>query len=163
LSLPRRLLPLLLLVLLAGACSRSDAPRDPRSRESAGKARIYLLASEGLTASPCDGRVVPVEVDLPPAASALSGSLAALLDAGRRHETAGFYNALAASPLKVERIQRQGGTALIDLSGYLEIGACDGSRALAQLTRTATQFGDVKQAEFFLEGQPLGELLAGKD
>lgn len=162
-SLRHSLLLPALLVLLAGACSRSDGPRDLRSGEGPARTTIYLLASEGLTASPCAGRVVPVVVDVPPAASALDAALAALLDAGRRYETAGFYNALAASPLKVERLQRRGGAALINLSGYLEVGPCDRQRALDQLTRTATQFDDIKKAEFFLAGQPLGEELAGKE
>jgi hypothetical protein len=39
-------------------------------------------------------------------------------------------------------------------------GECDRPRLLAQLTRTATQFSDVKRAEFFLDGKPLRDLLS---
>ena len=49
------------------------------------------------------------------------------------------------------------------LTGYMELaGECDGPRLLEQLTRTAGQFTDVKRAELFLDGKPLGDLLAGK-
>jgi Sporulation and spore germination len=158
----------LLLVLLTGCFWRSgDAPRqDLEAGQTVRKARIYLISIEGKQAGPkvgCGDTAVPVEVDLPLDSPALAGSLDALLEEGRRHEPAGLYNALAGSPLKVQRIDLAGGSARIDLTGYLEIGGeCDSPRVLEQLTRTATQFSDVKSVELFLDGKPLGELLSGK-
>jgi len=162
-----RLRLLLLLTLLAG-CSRgsSDVPGDLKAAQTVRKAHIYLISIEGKQAGPkvgCGDTAVPVEVELPLDSPALAGSLDALLDAGKRHEPAGFYNSLANSPLKVQRVDLSGGAARIDLTGYLEIGGeCDSPRVLDQLTRTATQFSDVKSAEFFLDGKPLGDLLSGK-
>jgi hypothetical protein len=157
----------LLLILLAGCFSRpGDAPRDVEAGRTIRKARIYLISIEGKQAGPkvgCGDTTVPLEVELPLDSPALAGSLDALLDAGKRHEPAGLYNALDHSPLKVQRIDLKGGSARIDLTGYLEIGGeCDIPRVLDQLTRTATQFSDVKEAEFFLDGKPLRDLLSGK-
>jgi hypothetical protein len=157
----------LILVLLAGCGPRSsDAPGDVEAGQSVRKARIWLISIEGKQDGPkvgCGDSAVPVEVELPLDSPALSGALDALLDAGKRHEPAGLYNALASSPLKVQRVDLSGGSARIDLTGYLEIGGeCDSPRVLDQLTRTATQFSDVKEAEFFLDGKPLRELLSGK-
>ncbi len=158
-----------LLSFLAGlaGCNRADPPQALNASEQARTVQIFLVALED-GASPgaeagCDGSVVPVAVDLPAPSPALRGSLAALLAARDGHQSAGFYNALAHSPLRVERIERAGPTARIYLAGYLELGGgCDGSRALAQLTETVTQFRDVDTAELFLDGQPLRELLEGK-
>jgi hypothetical protein len=94
---------------------------------------------------------------------ALWGSLEAVLSAGKRYESQGLYNALANSPLRIQKIERAGGTARIYLAGYLEIGGeCDSPRVLSQLTETATQFQDVDKAELFLDGKPLAALLSGK-
>jgi len=158
----------LILVLLAGCRSHSSlaAPGDLEAGQTIRKTRIWLISIEGKQDGPkvgCGDTAVPVEVELPLDSPALSGSLDALLEAGRRHEPAGLYNALEHSPLKVQRIDLRGGAARVDLTGYLEIGGeCDSPRVLEQLTRTATQFSDVKSAEFFLDGKPLDELLSGK-
>lgn len=157
----------LLWILLAGCSPRSsDAPADLKAGQTVRKAYIYLISIEGKQAGPkvgCGDTAVPVEVELPLDSPALAGSLDALLDAGKRHEKAGFYNALANSPLKVQRVDLSGGSARVDLTGYVEIGGeCDSPRVLDQLTRTATQFSDVKDAEFFLDGKPLRDLLSGK-
>lgn len=152
---------LALLALLAG-CSRAGGP--PQRLAAAAmirQARIHLVPVDG--AKDCGDRTGTLEVELPASEPALWGSLHALLDAGRRYEGSGLYNALANSPLRVERVERSGSAARVYLTGYLELGGeCDGSRALAQLTRTATQFSDVKTAEFFLDGKPLRGLLAGR-
>lgn len=161
----RLLIPVLL--LLAGCGLRSaDAPRNVEADQTVRKTRIWLISIDGKQGGPkvgCGDTAVPVEVELPLDSPALAGSLDALLEEGRRHEPAGLYNALAASPLKVQRIDLAGSSARIDLTGYLEIGGeCDGPRVLDQLDRTVTQFPDVKRAEFFLDGKPLRDLLSGK-
>jgi hypothetical protein len=168
---PLRLLLLALIVLgvLAG-CSRPDPEGAPQGIEATvmiRKARIHLIAIEGHGGSGdavgCGDRTGTLDVELPTSEPALWGALHALLDAGKRYQGSGLYNALANSPLKVERIDRRGGEARIYLTGYLELGGeCDSPRVLAQLTHTATQFSDVKTAEFFLDGKPLRDLLSGK-
>ncbi|HEY7213921.1 MAG TPA: GerMN domain-containing protein [Thermoanaerobaculia bacterium] len=158
----------LLSLLSFSACNRADMP--PQSLSAGArtrKARIFLVSIErGKATGPeigCGGRLEALEVELPVPTPALQGSLEALLDAGQQHQNAGFYNSLANSPLRIERIERSGGKARIDLGGYLELGGeCDGSRVLEQLTETATQFRDVTKAEFFLGGKPLRKLLSGK-
>ena len=169
-QLPLRILSLLSLLSLLSfstACNRADAPQSLTAGARTRKARIFLVTIErGKATGPeigCGGRLEALEVELPVPTPALQGSLEALLDADQQYQNAGFYNSLANSPLKIERIERSGGRARIDLSGYLELGGeCDGSRVLEQLTETATQFRDVTKAEFFLGGKPLKKLLSGK-
>jgi len=152
---------------LSLACNRADLPQALSAGSRTRKARIYLVSIErGKATGPeigCGGSLEALEVELPVPTPALQGSLEALLDAGQQHQSAGFYNSLANSPLRIERIEHNGGKARVDLSGYLELGGeCDGSRVLEQLTETATQFRDVTKAEFFLGGKPLRKLLSGK-
>jgi hypothetical protein len=154
---------LLLLVLLAGCGGTEKAPQDVNATTKVRKARIFLISTDDKGPVGCGDSAMPVEADLPAPTPALWGSLETLLTAGQRYESAGFYNALANSPLRVQRIERSGPTARIYLTGYLEIGgACDSPRVLSQLTETATQFQDVDKAEIFLDGKPLEELLSGK-
>lgn len=168
--LPLRRLSLWSLVSLlsfSSGCDRSDLPPSLAAGERTRQTRIFMVSLErGKASGPeigCGGSLEALEVDLPIPTPALRGSLEALLDAGEQYESAGFYNSLAHSPLRIERIERKGGAASIYLAGYLELGGdCDGARALEQLTRTATQFRDLQTAEFFLDGKPLRELLSGK-
>lgn len=159
---PRKCLWLLVL-LLAGCWKTEKAPQDVNATATVRKARIFLISTDDKGSVGCGDSAVPVEADLPAPTPALWGSLETLLAAGKRYENAGFYNALANSPLRVQRIERAGSTARIYLTGYLEIGGeCDSPRVLSQLTETATQFQDVDKAEIFLDGKPLEELLSGK-
>jgi len=149
-------------------CHRSDPPLALDAGAQTRQARIFMIALDrGAASSPkagCGGNAKAVEVELPVAAPALRGSLEALLAAGDRYESAGLYNSLAHSPLRLERLERTGAAVRIYLDGYLELGGdCDGSNVLAQLTETATQFRDVDKAELFLDGKPLLELLDGKE
>lgn len=161
----RRFLPFLL-VLAAAGCNRVDSPPDLNAGDRTRQARIFLISiDEGVLGQQvgCGDRAVPVDVELPLSTPALEGSLEALLAAGKRHESAGLYNAIADSPLRLERIERSGNAVRIYLAGYLELGGeCDSPRVLAQLSETATQFRDVETAELFLDGKPLRELLSGK-
>jgi Sporulation and spore germination len=107
---------------------------------------------------------VAVEVPLERRQAALQGSIEALLSMTETYDTrSGLYNALHASRLKIDRIERSGAEAKVYLKGYLEIGGeCDSPRVLAQLTETALQFPDVQRASFYLEGKPLAGLLSGR-
>ena len=131
--------------------------------------RIFLIEREdgGILGrkTSCNDSAVPVEVKLPRRMPALGGALEALL--GMRGDAedprSGLYNALHASPLRVANLQRRGGELRVRLEGYLELGeACDGDRALNQLTETALQFPDVQAVFFYLGDKPLREALAGR-
>ena len=131
--------------------------------------RIFLIDRDdsgllGGRGTGCGG-AVPVEVKLPRRMPALGGALEALLgmQGDAEDPRSGHYNALHASPLRISNLQRRGGELRVRLEGYLELGdACDGDRALAQLTETALQFPDVQAVFFYLGDTPLREALAGR-
>jgi hypothetical protein len=154
-------------LLLLAACSKAPSTPDLKASEVTRKTAVYLIVLEDKgsrgPAVGCGDSVVPLTVNLPAPSPALEGALSNLLAAGKSYEALGFYNALANSPLKVQRIERAGGTARIYLTGYLELGGeCDSPRVLAQLEQTATQFDDVDKAELYLDEKPLADLLSGK-
>lgn len=129
--------------------------------------RIFLIEKKegGILGQAGCGGAVPVEVKLPRRMPALGGALEALLamQGDAEDPRSGLYNALHASPLRVSNLQRRGGELRVRLEGYLELGdACDGDRALAQLTETALQFPDVQAVFFYLGDTPLREALAGR-
>lgn len=172
---PKRSLPWLLpLVVLAGltCCARRDSAQDLEAGTRTSKVQVYVIGLHGhdqeaapgpVTGCGDAGNVVPLDVDLPAPAPALEGALSALLTLQRGAEARDLYNALAHSPLKIDRIDRTGPEVRVYLSGYVEIGDdCDGPRILAQLTRTALQFHDLQHAQFFLDGKPLQSVLSGK-
>ncbi|MEA2604192.1 MAG: hypothetical protein QOF89_5184 [Acidobacteriota bacterium] len=160
-------------VLLAGltCCARSNSAQGLDAGTRTSKVRVFVIA---LNDSPKDGgatgravgcgdSAVPLEIDLPSPQPALQGALTALLSLDERPQARGLYNALAHSPLKLDRIDRSGPEVRVYLTGYVELGGeCDSPRVLAQLTETALQFQDVQRAQFFLDGKPLRELLSGK-
>ncbi|HEX3553694.1 MAG TPA: hypothetical protein VIA62_10760 [Thermoanaerobaculia bacterium] len=165
----QRPFPRLLLVLLAGlaCCARRDSAQGLEAGSRTSKVQVYVIALNDHSASGraagCGESAVPMEVDLPAPAPALQGALSALLTLQDGAETRGLYNALAHSPLKLDRIDRTGPEVRVYLSGYVELGSdCDGSRILSQLTATALQFHDLRHAQFFLDGKPLPEVLPGK-
>jgi Sporulation and spore germination len=148
------------LAVLSG-CQRSTPETAERSTETVRKARVYLIADP--SEENCGGTTAPYEVELGSPSPALGGTVEALLALGDRSDGSGFYNALAHSPLKIQRMERSGPVVRFYLTGYLELGGeCDAPRVLSQLTETATQFSDVETAEFFLDGKPLEELLSGR-
>lgn len=166
------LLTALLAVLLSCHSGDGEPALDMKARDQTDRVRIFLIAPNDQGAAGrevgCGDSAVPVTVNLPRAMPALEGALQALLDLqhgaeGTPDAAQGYYNALYASPLKVDRIDRNGAEVRVHLTGYLEIAdGCDGSRALAQLTETVLQFSDVQRAQFLLDGQPLRNLLPQK-
>jgi hypothetical protein len=159
------------LTLLVGiACCSQGArhvPDDLKAATRTEQVRVMLIAPKDGGAQgrkvACDDSAVPVEITLPMETPALEGSLEGLFSLGRSpwDTRTGLYNALHASPLTIERIERQGADATVRLHGYLELGdPCDGQRALAQLTETVLQFPDVQRVQFYLEGKPLREVLS---
>jgi len=127
---------------------------------------VHIFLIDGKTgAKDCTAKAVAVDSQLPIAQPALEGALGALLTQGQDpYDTrTGYYNALHASPLTLDKIERRGAEAVIRLNGYLELDdPCDGQRALSQLQETVLQFPDIQHAQFYLEGKPLQDELAGK-
>ncbi|HSS77951.1 MAG TPA: GerMN domain-containing protein [Thermoanaerobaculia bacterium] len=167
---PKRPLPWLLpLVVLAGltCCARRDSAQGLEAGTRTSKVQVYVIAlhdrgAQGRAAG-CGDSVVPVDVDLPAPQPALEGALSALLTLQDGAGNQDLYNALAHSPLKIDRIDRTGPEVRVYLSGYVELGGdCDGPRIVSQLTETALQFHDLQHAQFFLDGKPLQGLLPGK-
>lgn len=166
---PLRWIGLTLLVGIACCSQGSQRMDDLKATSVTDRVRVFLIdrkaGSDGGGKASCDAKALPVEVTLPMDTPALEGSLEGLFSLGRDpYDTrSGLYNALHASPLTIEKIERRGPEAVIRLKGYLELGdPCDGERALAQLTETVLQFPDVQRVQLYLEGKPLREVLSGK-
>jgi hypothetical protein len=157
-----------LALLVALSCNAGDSMPDLKAGTVTERAPVFLIALEdgGVDGRRigCGDSAVAVEVALERRQPALPGALDALLSMKQDYDNrSGLYNALHASRLEVERIDRTGAEVKVHLEGYLEIGGeCDRPRVLAQLTETALQFPDVQRATFYLEGKPLADLLAGR-
>lgn len=161
---PRWLVVALLLGLSCGRTGETET--DLRAQEVTDRVQVFLIASgdggaAGLAAG-CGDSAVPVEVKLGQSEPALRGALRALLGMRSRLDPgSGLYNALYASPLALQRVERAGAEARVYLTGYVEIeDGCDGKRALAQLTETVLQFPDVQKVQLWLNDKPLRDLLA---
>jgi hypothetical protein len=162
---------LILITLLAGvaSCSQGSPQKvadDLKATTRTERVRVFLIdPKKSDPKGGCNDKAVPVEVDLPLATPALEGSLEGLFSLGREpYDTrSGYYNALHASPLTLGKIERRGAEAVVQLNGYLELDdPCDGTRALAQLQETVLQFKEIQHAQFYLEGKPLQDALAGR-
>ena len=165
---------LILITLLAGVASCSQgapqqltAGKDMKAAARTQRVRVFLidLPAGQAGAKSCTAKPAAVEEELPVAAPALEGALSALLtlDHDPYDTRTGFYNALHASPLTIDKIEHRGAEVTVRLNGYLELDdPCDGQRAFTQLQETVLQFSDVQHVQFYLEGKPLQEALAGK-
>jgi hypothetical protein len=160
-----RYLTVLALLLALSCDQRAETETSQRAADVTDRVRVFLIAPQdgGVKGQQvgCGDSAVPVEVKLPRSEPALHGAFHALLGIRSRNDPAsGYYNALYASPLQLQRIERVGGEARVHLTGYLAIGdSCDGQRALAQLTETALQFQDIQRVQLWLDGKPLRDLL----
>ncbi len=159
----------LALVLAVFSCGPGPGALTPASAwERTGKVRIHLieLHDGGVLGARigCGDSVVPVDVELPAPRPALRGALEALLAIDTPYDPrSGLYSALHASPLRIRRLQQDGGTVRIDFSGWVELEEeCDAPRVLEQLTRTATQFRDVQRVSMYVDGAPLEEALTAR-
>lgn len=162
--------PFLALFVGIACCSQGGGDLSELQADTpAESVRIFLIEREdgGILGrkTSCNDSAVPVEVKLPRRMPALGGALEALLAMRGDGEDprTGLYNALHASPLRISNLQRRGGELRVRLEGYVELGeACDGDRALTQLTETALQFPDIQAVTFFLGDKPLRDALAGR-
>jgi hypothetical protein len=71
----------------------------------------------------------------------------------------GLYNSLYRSDLTLQSVVIENRTAVVRLSGDVQIGGvCDEPRFEQQIIATATQFSTVDAAQVFINGQPLEDI-----
>ncbi|HVS00641.1 MAG TPA: hypothetical protein VMW27_28735 [Thermoanaerobaculia bacterium] len=117
-----RFFGLALLVAICCCTSGDSGAADLKAGTETERVQVFLISPQdgGVLGRQvgCGDSAVPVEVRLPERAPALEGALRALLDMRSRYDRAsGYYNALYASPLTVQTIQRSGTEARIRLTG----------------------------------------------
>jgi hypothetical protein len=130
--------------------------------------QIYLIAinDKGQGGQPvgCGDSVIPVQVEIPPTQGILKAALVKMLSVkDQYYGESGLYNALYQSNLKVESVSINAGKASVYLTGTLKMGGeCDAPRVQAQLEETVLQFSTVTEADIFINGKPLREVLSLK-
>jgi hypothetical protein len=130
--------------------------------------KVYLIAigDKGVSGKTvgCGDSVVAVQKSIPHAPAVLKGAFDALCSIkDQYYGQSGLYNALYQSNLHLERAVLEDGKATIHLAGTLKMGGeCDTPRVEAQIRETALQFATVKEADIYLNGQPLKEALSLK-
>ncbi len=130
--------------------------------------QIFLIAvgDNGQSGSlvGCGDSAVPVQVQTPPTSQVLQAALVALLSIKDQfYGQSGLYNALYQSDLQVDSITIAAGKASVYLSGTLLLGGeCDNPRVQAQLEQTILQFPTVTEADIFINGKPLADVLSLK-
>ncbi len=130
--------------------------------------QVFLIAvgDNGQTGSQvgCGDSAVPVQVQTPPTSQVLQAALTSLLSIKEQfYGQSGLYNALYQSDLRVESITIVAGKASVYLTGTLLMGGeCDTPRVRAQLELTILQFPTVSEADIFINGKPLADVLSLK-
>jgi len=96
----------------------------------------------------------------------VAAAVRALLEPGGEQAPGHLYDALERSALTLDRVEpapAPAGLYRVHLAGTLALGGvCDHPRVRAQLEATATQFAGVEEVEFYVGGEPLDALLAGR-
>jgi len=112
----------------------------------------------------CGDALVALPRNVLPTRAPLFAALEELLALGATiPERPDLYNALGQSDLTVEGVTLIGSTAIVRLSGRLQIGGvCDAPRVRAQLERAVLQFTAVQQVEVLVNGRGLSEVLGGQ-
>jgi LysM repeat protein len=130
-----------------------------------GRVNIYLVAvgdggQRGREIG-CGDSLVPVGVAIAPTRAPLSAALRRLLAIeDETYGQTGLYNSLYRSNLTLQSVVISNRTAIIRLSGDVQIGGvCDEPRFEQQIVATATQFSTVDAAQVFINGQPLEDVL----
>jgi hypothetical protein len=140
----------------------------PTDLPLASMVQIYLIGIEdnGQTGVPvgCGDSAIPVQVDIQPTQGVLKAALEALLSIkDQYYGQSGLYNALYQSDLQVDSININNGKATVYLSGSLIMGGeCDNPRVQAQLEQTVLQFPTVTEADIYVNGKPLSDVLSLK-
>jgi hypothetical protein len=128
------------------------------------RTNIYLIAvddgGEVDKLVGCNDSVVPVEVEIEPTIAPLTAALEALLSVeSRSYGESELYNALYRSDLRVVSVDIDERTAIIRLSGSVQLGGvCDTPRVQAQIRQTALQFRTVDAVNVTIDGRSLDDL-----
>jgi hypothetical protein len=147
-----------LVTLALASCGGDDAGQVASTAGTApATGAVSIFMPRGDPGPDCDDvRAVPRTV---PAPAVLHGAIAALLAgpdaAERRQGYGGWFSAATAGSLRSARIR--GGVAYIDLADLRSVipnasTSCGSALLLAQLDRTATQFGTVRRAVYSFDG-----------
>jgi len=140
----------------------------PTSAPTVHMVQIFLIAIDdnglGGKMIGCGDSLIPVQVEIPPTQGVLKAALEKLLSVkDQYYGQSGLYNALYQSDLQVESVTIAAGKANVSLTGTLTMGGeCDAPRVQAQLEGTVLQFPTVTEADIFINGKPLGEVLSLK-
>lgn len=112
----------------------------------------------------CGDSSVPVQVKTPPTSQVLQAALVSLLSIKDQfYGQSGLYNALYQSDLQVDSVTIVAGKASVYLTGTLLMGGeCDIPRVQAQFEQTILQFPTVTEADIFINGKPLADVLSLK-
>jgi hypothetical protein len=153
-----------------GAAGAATPARDQQPQPRTVRLFLVALRDEGRSGTRvgCGDSLVAVTRALEgesTGAATPEAALAALLSIhDRGYGQSGLYNALAASRLRVGRVDvGTDGTAAVDLSGTLTMGGeCDAPRIEAQLRETLMQFADVHAVSISVNGHPLSDVLSGR-
>jgi len=140
----------------------------PTGTGLASQVKIYLVALEDQGQSGqeigCGDSLVPVEVQVTPTRAPLTAALHALL--AIKTETygeSGLYDSLYQSNLTVQSVAIVDRTAIIRLTGKVQLGGtCDNPRFAGQIEATALQFSTVDTAQVFINGQSMADVLSLK-
>jgi hypothetical protein len=130
--------------------------------------RIFLVAiddnGQGGQLIGCGDSLIPVDVEIPPTQGVMKAALQALLLLKTQYYgESGLYNALYQADLQVEKITITDGKASVYLTGEMIMGGeCDIPRVQAQLEQTVLQFPTVSEADIFINGQSLADVLSLK-
>jgi hypothetical protein len=137
----------------------------PSTGESTGTS-VYFVAigdggSHGMRFG-CGDSLVAVRVTAPSGSDMLAVAMGQLLaPPDGTAPRAGLYNALSGSPLRYVSGYLDGTTAVVNLSGSLHTGGvCDTPRIEAQLAQTAVAATGASQAEIYIDGNALTDLLS---
>ncbi|GAB3571754.1 hypothetical protein GCM10027405_38290 [Arthrobacter alkaliphilus] len=110
----------------------------------------------------CGDSLVAVHVTAPSGSDVLAMAMGQLLaPPDGAASRAGLYNALSGSALRYVSGYLDGTTAVVNLSGSLHAGGvCDTPRIEAQLAQTAVAATGASQAEIYIDGNALTDLLS---
>jgi hypothetical protein len=112
----------------------------------------------------CGDSVVPVQVEITPTYGVLKAALAALLSIkDLYYGESGLYNALYQADLQVDKVNIVAGKAEVYLTGTMMMGGeCDIPRVQGQLEQTVLQFSNITEADIYINGRPLADVLSLK-
>lgn len=112
----------------------------------------------------CDDSLIPVEVTIRSELKSPWNALSALLNLDETYYgESGLYNALYQSDLEIQSYETHEGKVKVYLEGELMLGGvCDNPRVEEQIFTTILQHGQIQEAEVYINGELLQEVLSLK-